>query len=218
MEKQNKYHVLYKTTCTITGNFYIGVHSTINLDDGYLGSGKRLGNSIKKHGKENHYKEILEFFESKEDAYNKEKEIVNEILISDKKCMNLNVGGHGGWSSSMQSKNGEKSNNKKWSLQENRDKQSLKLSDQNKELHRKGILKAPDWTGRKHKQETKDKIGKIISEKQKGEGNSQYGTSWIHNHDLKKSIRIKRELLEKYISEGWIKGMKRCYLNCNKNK
>lgn len=29
------------------------MHSTDNLDDGYVGSGKRLWNSIKKHGKEN---------------------------------------------------------------------------------------------------------------------------------------------------------------------
>ena len=62
MVKGQKYHILYKTTCTVTGNFYIGVHSTTNLEDGYLGSGKRLRYSIEKHGKENHLREILEFF------------------------------------------------------------------------------------------------------------------------------------------------------------
>ena len=37
------------------------MHSTDDLDDGYLGSGKILGYSRAKHGDENHKKEILEF-------------------------------------------------------------------------------------------------------------------------------------------------------------
>jgi hypothetical protein len=41
---------------------------------------------------------------------------------------------------------------------------------------------------------------------QQGEKNSQYGTCWIHND--KKSISIKKEDLEKYLAEGWIKGRK----------
>ena len=56
---QKKCHYIYKTTCSITNRFYIGMHSTDNIDDNYLGSGKRLWNSINYHGKENHKKEIL---------------------------------------------------------------------------------------------------------------------------------------------------------------
>lgn len=42
MRKQRiKYHYLYKTTNLITNEFYIGVHSTYDLKDGYLGSGKK---------------------------------------------------------------------------------------------------------------------------------------------------------------------------------
>ena len=47
-----QYHYLYKTECTVTGAFYIRMHSTSDLDDGYLGSGTILWRSIKKHGKE----------------------------------------------------------------------------------------------------------------------------------------------------------------------
>jgi hypothetical protein len=41
--------------------YYIGMHSTNDLNDGYMGSGKRLWFSINYHGKENHACEILEY-------------------------------------------------------------------------------------------------------------------------------------------------------------
>ena len=94
--EKNKYFFLYKTTNRINNKFYIGVHSTNNLNDGYLGSGKILKYSISKYGKENFEIEKLEFFEKKEDLYNKEKKIVNEELLKNPLCMNLGVGGKGG--------------------------------------------------------------------------------------------------------------------------
>ena len=42
MSKKHKYHYIYKTTCNVTGKYYIGMHSTSNLNDGYIGSGRRL--------------------------------------------------------------------------------------------------------------------------------------------------------------------------------
>lgn len=41
---------------------------------------------------------------------------------------------------------------------------------------------------------------------QVGEKNSQYGKCWIHNNE--KSISIKKEQLDEYLSNGWIKGRK----------
>ena len=49
--KKPHIHYIYKTTCNITNKYYIGMHSTSNLEDGYLGSGKRLRYSIRKYGK-----------------------------------------------------------------------------------------------------------------------------------------------------------------------
>ena len=64
--KGRKYHYIYKITCLKNNRYYIGMHSTDNLEDGYMGGGKRIKNSVKKHGKDAHRKEILEFFESRD--------------------------------------------------------------------------------------------------------------------------------------------------------
>ena len=58
MEKQHNY--FYRIENTLNGKFYYGVHSTNNLEDGYLGSGKRISYAVKKYGKENLQKVILD--------------------------------------------------------------------------------------------------------------------------------------------------------------
>lgn len=90
-----KYHFLYKTTCTVTGRYYVGVHSTDNIDDDYLGSGKRFRFSVEKHGRENHKREILEMFSDRKSLLIRESEIVNDDLLNDELCMNLVKGGGG---------------------------------------------------------------------------------------------------------------------------
>lgn len=90
---QRKFHYLYKTTCLITDRYYIGIHSTDNLKDGYIGSGKRLWLSIKKHGKENHTLEILEMLSGRKALCEREKEVVTTDLLDDPLCMNLITGG-----------------------------------------------------------------------------------------------------------------------------
>jgi hypothetical protein len=44
---------------------------------------------------------------------------------------------------------------------------------------------------------------KLMSESQTGSGNSQYGTQWIYNNDLRESKKI---LKSEKIPEGWLKG------------
>ncbi len=93
---QRKFHYIYKITRD-DGPYYIGMHSTDDLDDGYFGSGKKITRSIKKHGLEKHKKEILEFLPSREALRDREKQLVTEETVSDPLCMNIALSGGHGW-------------------------------------------------------------------------------------------------------------------------
>lgn len=93
---QKQFHFIYKTTNVMNGKFYIGMHSTNNMNDGYIGSGKRLRYSIKKYGKDNHTVEIIEIIESRDKLKDREREIVNALLLENPLCLNLVTGGEGG--------------------------------------------------------------------------------------------------------------------------
>ena len=93
------HHFIYKTTCIATGEFYVGMHSSVSMNDGYLGSGKRLRASVKKHGKNAHVREILKICSSRSELDLAEKQYVTEELIQTPLCMNLALGGRGGYRS-----------------------------------------------------------------------------------------------------------------------
>ena len=96
------YHFVYETTNLINQKVYIGKHSTSNLCDGYLGTGKYLKNSVKKYGKENFKRKILKFFETEQEAYGYEEKLVTNEFVSRKDTYNIITGGVGsekGWTS-----------------------------------------------------------------------------------------------------------------------
>lgn len=66
------------------------------------------------------------------------------------------------------------------------------------------------WTNRKHKSETCNKIKQTMSEHkhQQGQKNSQFGKCWIHNVERKENIKVKKEDIEQYLKDGWVKGRK----------
>lgn len=204
--KPHKFHYIYKTTCNITNRYYIGMHSTSNLEDGYMGSGKRLRYSLNKYGIQNHTKEIIEFLDDRISLAKRESEIVNEQSIDDPMCMNLKLGGFGGFCNEHHQYKCSSAGGKANSLKiKNDNNHSLKFrktcSDINTSTKR-GFLKKPlDWTGRKHKEETKTKMRESSKGSGIGEKNSQYGTYWITNGS--ESIKIKKD---ENIPTGWCKG------------
>ncbi|UNA01940.1 major capsid protein [Vibrio phage PVA8] len=106
------YYIVYKTTNTINNKIYIGVHKTDNLDDSYLGSGKHILNAIQKYGSENFTREIIDIFNSYEDAFTLESELVTEDFVSRPDTYNQALGGDLGntngwlkWNSSPARKN-----------------------------------------------------------------------------------------------------------------
>lgn len=93
INKNLKYHYFYKITNLLNNHFYYGIHSTNNLEDGYMGSGTRLNYAYKKYGIENFEKEILKFFDTREECSNYEAEMVTEELIRNDDCYNVIMGG-----------------------------------------------------------------------------------------------------------------------------
>lgn len=197
--KLKKYHFVYKTVNLVNGKYYIGVHSTSNLKDGYLGSGTQLRRAIRKYGKGNFTIEILEYHLTRELLYEREREIVTKKVINDPLCMNLKMGGIGGWPPTAKQRFLEKMKNVdfKKMFGQRASERNLKQYEEGKRK-RKQVL---DWTGKKHKPESIKKM----KESKKGQGtgntNSQYGTMWITNEIENKKIKTNLQ-----IPEGWHKG------------
>lgn len=102
-----KYHFVYKVTNSINQKYYIGVHSTNNLDDGYMGSGTAIKNAIEKYGIENFKKEILEFVNTTEEKWLAEIRHVTLDVVHDENSYNMAAGGRN-WIAAMKRVNDPK--------------------------------------------------------------------------------------------------------------
>ena len=213
--KDGKFHLLYKVTNQLNNRFYIGKHSTRILEDGYLGSGKRIRYEVKKYGKENFVREIMEFCESDIKLNEREKEIVNEELLKEELCLNLKNGGEGGWKNINQDKEkhradsargGSKSGAKNWkkhhsemSFEERLRRSKLAAKTKRKNETHQSFL------GKSHSAETKKKMSSTNKERGNhiGEKNSQFGSMWISN-----GLEAKKIKNTDSIPEGWHRGRK----------
>lgn len=87
------HHIVYKTTNTINKKIYIGIHSTTNINDGYIGSGVALKHAIKKYGEAAFKREIIYTGLSREDISYKETQLVTEDFCSLATNYNMRTGG-----------------------------------------------------------------------------------------------------------------------------
>jgi hypothetical protein len=212
--KQKKYHYIYRTTCVVTGKFYVGMHSTDDLQDGYLGSGKILGYSLRKHGRESHRLEILEMCGSREELKIREKEVVNEEMLSNPLNINLKYGGEGGWEHIGSGSSWKGFGNFKRSdvAKKINDKRTQKLLIDHEFARAYGekLSRANQglqtWLGKKHSTESKEKISQTSSGKHRGDRNSQFGTCWVTRNGH--TVKIKASQLNEYLSVGYSRGRK----------
>ena len=216
---KSKFHFLYKITNWYNGKEYIGKHSTYNINDGYMGSGTAIKQAIKKYGIEYFTKEILQQFNSAEEMFEAESQIVNEEFVKALDNYNIKLGGVGGWDYiNSQLTEEERSNSGKISGKIHKEKLILDLdyrenfkkrsSETIKRTHASGKIRYDTFTGKHHSEDTKKKIGLANSIHQSGSGNSQFGTCWIYNLELKENKKIKKDELEQWLASGWIKGRK----------
>ena len=188
------------------------MHSTSNLEDGYVGSGKRLWYSIKKYGKDNFKCEILEFLPNKSSLSEREKELVNEDFLKNPLCLNLGLGGGGGHGSRFltkeQLKKGRKKSDEtlKKKYGENFKSVISKNYLNNLTKEQRNILNEKikngqkssgfdyglTFRGKKHKIETIEKLKGHT--RQNGEKNSQYGKP--RSEETKK--KIKESILKRF--------------------
>ena len=90
-----KRYTIYKILDLVTNEYYIGVHYTSNPNDNYMGSGIHITRKIKKYGKERFRKDILFIFDNKDEAFQKEKDLIKENR-DNPLCINIAAGGEGG--------------------------------------------------------------------------------------------------------------------------
>lgn len=180
---QKKFHVIYKTTCKASGKYYIGMHSTDNLDDGYLGSGTILGHSLRKYGRENHSIEVLEFLFDRESLRKRERQIVCEEVIGDKFCMNLRLGGEG-WESKEASIAAAIGNRSE--VRTKNPEYLKKISQISKDKAKAGIM---NYEGM-HRSDV--------------QGARLRGRKCVHKDGINK--KVLKERLEEFLSNGWFIG------------
>lgn len=177
-----KYHYFYKITNNVNNHFYYGVHNTDNLDDGYMGSGKRLHYAYKIYGIENFSKEILKFFDTAEEAFMYEAEVVNEQLVKDDNCYNIQQGGR-----TFNTKNCvtvKYKNTAKYFII------SKEEYNCNKDIY------DTSWTGKKHKKESREKTRQTMTQ-----GKIRGKRTWVNKDGVVKYVL--NEKLNDFLNDNW---------------
>ena len=221
------YFYLYEVRNNINGKIYVGVHKTRNLDDGYMGSGKVIQRSIEKNGIENFTKTILEHFDSAEEMYAREKEVVNEDFLDRDDTYNLRRGGSGGFDYINNSPELREKQIKNRSVEA-----TFRISEAAKKTmailtkkqhaqwkdrpNTKTIVFTQDFNKemslRAQTEAAKAKRAATRKERnfQQGENNSGFGKTWIW-HEMFGNKRVSKELIVDFIDQGWYKTYKPGY-------
>lgn len=86
-------HIGYLTLHVPSGRFYIGIHSTTDPDDDYLGSGPDLLKAIRANGQDQFKRFEIARFDSRAAASEWEAAVVSSEVVKNPMSFNLAVGG-----------------------------------------------------------------------------------------------------------------------------
>lgn len=183
---EKKYNYTYKLTLKSDPRYYYyGVHSS-NIEpefDDYEGSGTNIKNLIKENGHGIFEREILEFFETREEALISEENLVTEEMVSDPFCLNRIKGGGTLDTSGIKYSEEFRKNIRKRFLGTKRKPESIE------KMIRTRRARGTD----KHTEETKEKLRKI------NRGRIPITLNGICKY-------TKEDDLEKFINSGWTTG------------
>jgi len=214
-------YTVYKTTNTLNGKIYIGAHRTLNPRDRYLGSGRLISEAIRKYGREAFVKRVLFDFDTLEEMFAKEAELVPQAFVDRPDTYNLIPGGtHGnryyqalkGLTPEVRRVAGERG---MATLQRLKAEDPLLREYCNRAsgevLRRWNRTRSKEslatFRGRTHSKGTKAKMSEALKVAQKGERNSQYGTVWVcREGDAPR--KIPKVELPAHQKDGWKRGRK----------
>lgn len=216
---------VYRITCLENGTKYFGKTKNperrwkSHKNDALKHAKYPLHFSMQKHGIEKFIFKIIHSCETELQSFELEKSEIAAAKKRGEKLYNLTEGGEGmsGFHHVAETREKISQGMSKYlkehpenalNLHETREKSRKTWSKVLKKRCEEGIFSPPDWTGRKHRKESKKAIGLANSIQQKGEKNSQFGTVWISHFEQKISKRIKINELDTYLNEGWVKGRK----------
>lgn len=94
--ENKKHNLIYLIVNLKNGKIYVGCHSTNEINDNYMGSGKLIKLAIKKYGRDKFRKIILYDFDNRKDMLKKENELIDIEFISGENVYNMIPGGGGG--------------------------------------------------------------------------------------------------------------------------
>ncbi len=188
--KEQRY-VVYKTVNKLNGKIYVGLRR-LDLEKGYLGSGKLISSAVDKYGITAFDREILCVCVSRNDADDKEKTYINSLSANDRNIgYNIAKGGNGGDT---------------FTHNPNKEKIRTQCSLNSKKLHADGILGI-------FSEESKFKMSKSAKARSKPNRTKIYqltspvGTKFISDGALKKFCsenKLSYNTIRKYINKGLI--------------
>lgn len=195
------YHTVVKSVRSGKTYHYVGKHTTSNLNDGYVGSGKIIQRMIAKNEKSESPLYTFEvyrtdFFETSEDAFDFETALVDAAKEKwGRHCLNIICGGRGGFGSGIHHPFYKKP--RPPITEETREK----MRRNNKGEGNPMFGKVHPMRGKKVSEETRAKMSKAMS----GSGNPRYGkpVSEETRENIRKALTGKKrsaESVEKFKS------------------